>query len=135
MKQQQQFKKDWLFTKWNCFKRCYNQNVDRNANWNFRLKYQLLLKIKNVTSINIRDDSFIPVINSKHKQNYDQSKKTEGKTRKKSFQNMQIKNFQILIRLLIRQHIEIGIFQKRNNCLSETYIVIRLRRIYINSLV
>ena len=29
----------------------------------------------NITSINITDDSFIPVSNSKHKRNYNQNKK------------------------------------------------------------
>ena len=33
----------------------------------------------------------------------------------------------------IRQHLLIGIFQKRNNCLSETYTMIQLRRMYKNS--
>ena len=47
------------------------------------------------TSLNITDGSFVPVNNSKHKQNYDQNKKTEGKTRKKPTQKIQIKNCQI----------------------------------------
>ena len=33
----------------------------------------------------------------------------------------------------IRQHLQIGIFQKRNNCLLETYTMIQLRRMYKNS--
>ena len=35
------------------------------------------------TSINIIDDSFVPVNNSKHKQNYDQNKKNRGKNKQK----------------------------------------------------
>ena len=37
-----------------------------------------------ITSINITDDSFIPVNNSKHKQNYDQNKKNRGQNKEKT---------------------------------------------------
>ena len=37
-----------------------------------------------ITSINITDDSFIPVNNSKHKQNYDQNEKTRKQNKEKT---------------------------------------------------
>ena len=37
-----------------------------------------------ITSINITDDSFIPVNNSKHKRNYDQNEKTRKQNKEKT---------------------------------------------------
>ena len=37
-----------------------------------------------ITSINITEDSFFPVSNSKHKQNYDQNKKKRGQNKEKT---------------------------------------------------
>ena len=37
-----------------------------------------------ITSINITDDSFIPVNNSKHKRNYDENKKNRGQNKEKT---------------------------------------------------
>ena len=38
----------------------------------------------NITSINITDDSFIPVNNSKHKRNYDRNKKNREQIKEKT---------------------------------------------------
>ena len=40
--------------------------------------------IDKITSINITDDSFIPVNNSKHKRNYDQNEKTRKQNKEKT---------------------------------------------------
>ena len=40
--------------------------------------------IDKITSINITDDSFIPVNNSKHKRNYDENKKNRGQNKEKT---------------------------------------------------
>ena len=37
-----------------------------------------------ITSVNITDDSFIPVNNSKHKRNYDENKKNRGQNKEKT---------------------------------------------------
>ena len=46
-----------------------------------------------ITSINITDNSFIPVNNSEHKRDYDQNEKKRMQNKKKPTQKMQIRTF------------------------------------------
>ena len=67
-----------------------------------------------ITSINITHDLFIPVNNLTHK--------VMTKTRRQNWEKTKSKNADLeLSDMGIRQHTKIGIFQKRNSCLSETY--------------
>ena len=89
-----------------------------------------------ITSVNITDDSFIPVNNSKHKRNYDENKKNRGQNKEKTnTENADQELSDINQNGNQHIHIQIGVFQKINSCLSETYTVIQLRRIYTNCLV
>ena len=66
--------KDLCFYKYSSFKRCHDQNVDRNGNWSFGIDANYISQESNdMFSISIRKNSFIAVINSKNarKKNYD----------------------------------------------------------------
>ena len=87
----------------------------------------------NITSIsiNITDDSFIPVNNSKHKRNYDQNKKNKEKT---NSVNADQELSDINQNRNQTTYTNRDISEKKQSFIGN-YTVIQLRRIYTNSLV